>query len=201
MAFNKLAFEAAFTTSIVALATSEKVTRVELATLSRTVLEAWHAVGNVDYANKLLTVLTPVNRKVAVVFFKHFSGFSYDDALGMFTKKSKKRYESAAKECVTWLEDPLNNIWTWAGRNIEIEQKKFDADAITKYMTSALKKAAGAGMSQADVMRAIFKAGIQPAALIEAFNAMEYKAKDGDVVEIPADVFGASAPAPADALM
>ena len=94
MSFDKIAFEVAFASALVRLAASEKVTKEDLKTLSRSVLEAWHATGNVSYANKLLAVLSPVNKKTCVVFFRHFSGFSFDEVQGMFTGKSKKRYSN-----------------------------------------------------------------------------------------------------------
>ena len=185
MAFDKAKFEQAFAAAIIALAASEQVTKAELSVLSRTVLEAWHTTGNVDYANKLLAVLSPVNRKVAVVFFTHFSGFSYDEKLAQFSGKSKKRYDEAAKLSAAFLEDPLNNIWTWAGRNIEVQQKEFELSTVTKYVEGALKKADKAGHKQVDVLKAIFAAGITPQSLLIAFNEMAFKDGDGDVVEIP----------------
>lgn len=198
--FDRIAFENAFNKALSSIGDAERVTKEALKTLSRDVLEAWHATGNVAYANKLLLVLTPVNKKVSVAFFKRFSGYSFDDVQGMFTKKSKKRYEQAHKDCMEALTDPHFNIWTWADRHIEVTPKEFDVSAVTKYMTSTLKKAEGNGLTQVDVIRAIFKAGIEPAAIVEAFNEMAFKDTDGDEVEIPA-VFGpAKAPA-GEALM
>lgn len=189
MAFDKLTFEVSFADALLRLAASEKVTKEDLKVLSRNVLEAWHATGQVVYANKLLMVLSPVNKKVAVVFFKRFSGYSFDEVQGMFTGKSKKRYEQAALDCVEFLADPHNNIWTWADRHVEIQAKDFELGAVTKYITSTLKKAAGVGLSQSDVLRAVFKAGVEPSALVAAFNEMAFQDKEGDTVEIPAEMF------------
>lgn len=192
--FNKNAFEALFVQALEALAGSERITKETLKTLSRDVLEAWHATGNVAYANKLLLVLTPVNKKVAIAFFKTFSGYSFDDVQGMFTKKSKKRYENAHKMFMESFADPHWNIWTWAERNIEVQQKAFDLEAVKKYFVNAVKKAEGNGLTQTDVIKQIFAAGVTPAAIVQAFNEMAFEDADGDVVEIPA-VFG-DAPAP-----
>lgn len=199
MAFDKLTFEASFADALVRLAASEKVTKEDLKNLSRSVLEAWHATGQVVYANKLLMVLSPMNKKVAVVFFKRLSGYSYDETQGMFTKKSKKRYEDAHAECVEFLADPHNNIWTWAERHIEVTPKAFELDAITKYFNGAFKKAQGAGLSQSDVLRAVFKAGVEPGALVAAFNEMAFKDAEGDTVEIPLEMFAAEKAPTADA--
>lgn len=189
MAFDKLTFEASFADALMRLAASEKVTKEDLKILSRTVLEAWHATGQVVYANKLLMVLSPVNKKVAVVFFKRLSGYSFDETQGMFTGKSKKRYEAAHAEFVEFFADPHNNIWTWADRHVEIQTKAFELDAVTKYFNGAFKKAQGVGLSQADVLRAVFKAGVEPGALVEAFNQMAFKDVEGSEVEIPAEMF------------
>jgi hypothetical protein len=158
--FNREFFVNAFNAAIEALAQSEQVTKRELRSLSRTVLEATHETGDIQYINKLIAILTPVHKKVAVVFFKHFSGFSYDDGLKTFTKKSKKRYDKAFLEYVAFMSDPLNNIWTWAERNIEIEQKDFDLSKVTVYMKTAMKKAKEQGKTNADVLKAVIAAGM-----------------------------------------
>lgn len=178
--FDKAAFEVAFSTSIIALIGSEKVTKAQLQVCSRTVLEAVHATGDIGYANRLVDVLTPINKKVGTVFFKRFTGFSFDDKLGMFTKKSKKRYEQAHKDSMEFLDDPLNNIWSWAERNIEVTPKEFTLDAVTKGIEGYLKKANANGIEQADVMRAIIKGGITADAILAIMGDIGY---DADVVD------------------
>jgi ubiquinone biosynthesis protein UbiJ len=159
--FNREMFAVAFAASIDALAQSEHVTKRELMHLSRSVLEATHETGDIQYVNKLIAILTPVNKKVAIVFFRHFTGFSFDDKLAMFTKKSKKRYAEAFVQYVQFLADPHNNIWTWAARNIEIEQKEFDLKKVTDYVRNAMKKA-----PQVDIMKAVIAAGITAETII-----------------------------------
>jgi hypothetical protein len=172
--FDKAAFEVAFSTSIIALITSERVTKAELQVCSRTVLEAVHATGDIGYANRLIDVLTPVNKKVCIVFMKHFTGFSFDDKLNLFHKKSKKRYEQAHKDAMEFLDDPMNNIWSWAARNIEVQAKEFTLDLVTKSVEGYLKKANANGISQADVMRAILKGGITSDAILAIMGDIGY---------------------------
>lgn len=172
MDFDQKKFELAFSEALIRLATSEKVTKEDLKILSRSVLEAWHTTGNVSYVNKLLAVLSPMNKKTCVVFFRHFSGFSFDEVQGMFTGKSKKRYEQAHADCVEFLSDPHNNLWTWAERHIEIEKKDFDISAVKKYIAGALKKAQGVGLSQNDILKAVFAGGVEPQAVITVFEEM-----------------------------
>ncbi len=173
--FDKATFEKHFAASIEKLANSENVTRKELKELSRSVLEAWHDTGNVVYVNRLLKVLTPINKKTAIVFFKFFSGFSFDDVMGEFTHKSKKRYDKAHKASVDFLADPHQNIWTWAERHIEVEQKPFSIENVEKFMTRAIKQAAGVGMSQVDLLKAVFKAGIDPQCIVEVMDQLGYE--------------------------
>jgi hypothetical protein len=182
-AFNKQAFESAFAVSILALAGSEKITKAELQGLSRTVLEAWHATGDHSYGNRLIGILTPVNKKVAVQFFLHFSGFSFDDKLGAFAGKSKKRYELAHKESMAFLEDPMNNIWSWADRNIEIVKKEFTLDQVTDGIKGYLKKANKENIPQVDVLRAIFKGGISVDSILALMDELGLEAEETVIEE------------------
>ena len=185
-AFDKAVFESAFGVALIALASSEKVTKENLKTLSRTVLEAVHVTGDIGYVNRLIEVLTPVNKRTAIVYFKHFAGFSFDDVLGIFTKKSKKRYDEANTLSKDFLEDPLNNIWTWAARNIVVEQRAFTLDVVTNNVKMYLQKAKDNGMSDKDVMRAIIKGGITADCIIGIMDELGYDA----VEETPAEKVG-----------
>lgn len=178
MAFDKDKFEPTFNGSLQRIAQSEKTTKEELRTLSRSILEAHHATENVGYINRLIAVLSPVNKKAAIVFFTHFSGFSFDAASGMFTKKSKKRYDNAKVLAQTFLDDPLNNLWTWAERHIEVEQKPFAVEGFEKYMVRAVKNAAAAGIDQVELLKAVFKAGIKPDCIIEVMDQLGYDLKE-----------------------
>lgn len=182
MAFNREQFVEAFGAAIDALLQSEQVTKRELRTISRTVLEATHETGDIAYVNRLIGVLSPVNRKVCIVYFKHFTGFSFDDKLGLFTKKSKKRYAKAFAEYVQFIAEPGNNVWTWAERNIEIEQKPFSVEKFGTYMKGALQKAHDDGVSNADVMRAIIKAGMDADSIIACMESLAQKDEEKEVL-------------------
>jgi hypothetical protein len=186
--FDKLAFETALTRGLKLLAHSERVTREQLRALSRTVLEAHHATEDIGYTNRLLEVLTPVNRKVAVAYFEHFGGFHYDTALARFTKKSKKRYAECVVLADKFLEDPMNNLWSWAERNIEVTKKEFELAQVTAAMGAYLKKATKAGMSQVDVLKAVLAAGITTDSIIAMLDTIEAPAED--VVSQVASHFG-----------
>ena len=184
--FDKKVFDKEFNKRLGQLGRAESSVRAELNVLSRTVLEAVHATEQIGYVNQLLAVLTPVNRKAAVVFFKHFAGFHYDEATRMFTKKSKKRYDQAHKDAMAFLEDPNNNMFSWAERNIEVEQKPFDQASFLKAQHKAfiraVQQAKDNGIDQKELFFAMFKheegkPGLDVNALVAVLEAM-------DVVEV-----------------
>ncbi len=167
--FNRAQFEINFSASIDALQQSEGVTKRELRVLSRTVLEAHHSTGDVVFVNKLIEVLTPLNKRVAIIFFKEFSGFQWDDQMKRFTKKSKKGYDKAHASYVEFMADPNNNIWTWAERNVDIEPKPFDVKKVTKFIESAIKKS-----NQKDVLKAVLDGGIEVETLFALMDELGY---------------------------
>lgn len=109
-----------------AIAAAEKITRVELGALSREALMYVPDSDDIDLVNRLLGVLTPMNRETAIQFFKHFLPWDVEETadgdfsrFGKRTKKTK-RLEKKLAEITEFLSDEENNIWTWAGENIEI---------------------------------------------------------------------------------
>lgn len=181
MAFDKKAFEGKFNAAIKVLTKGENEVRAQLNVLSRTVLEAVHATENIGYVNKLIDVLTPINRKAAIVFFKHFAGFHYDDATAQFTKKSKKRYDQAHADAIVFLEDPNNNLFSWASRHIEVEQKPFDPllfkKQARKNFLRTLQQAKDHGLSQQELFIELFKGeegkpGVDVAAILGVLDSM-----------------------------
>lgn len=172
---DKNQFIAKFEQSLEALAKSEKVTRSELLALSRSTLEALHSDvegirGDIGYVNRLLGVLTPMNRKTAILYFKEFTGFKFDEAKLEFTGKDKKHYEEKKAQCLEFLADPLNNVWSWAERNVEVEKKAFD---INKKAEQFLKQADKEGFKKVDVLKAIMAAGVSVDELIEFMGTVE----------------------------
>lgn len=172
--FTRAQFTAAFNQALDAVRAAEQVTKAELKVLSRDLLTVLHAKGgemegDIQFINALLGVLTPVNRKVGILFFKTFSGFNYSDDTNTFTKKNKKHYEEAREAAGNLLADPNQNIWTWADREVNIEQKPFDLKDVTMFIGKALKKT---NNDQVAILRAVFSAGITPGALQVAMEEM-----------------------------
>lgn len=159
--FDKNVFEKAFNAAITSLTKAEKITKATLQDLSRTVLEAHHATQDISYINKLVACLSPMNKRVAILYFKEFSGFNFDSDELSFGKKNKKGYDEAQQKAVEFLEDPNNNIWSWAARNVEVEAKAFTVDQMKKNLEQLLKKAADANIEQIDVVRTFMEAGLK----------------------------------------
>ena len=79
--FNVNQFFNSFNISIAALKESERVSKDTLRSLSREVLEALHSkedktYGDIQYTNKVLDVLSPMNKRTYVLFMQEFSGFA-----------------------------------------------------------------------------------------------------------------------------
>lgn len=168
--FDKKAFDAQFDIAIETLTVSEKTTKQILRELSRSVLDILFFSEDIGYVNRTINSLSPVNKRVAIEYFKEFSGFMFSKESGAFGKKNKKQFEETKERALEFLADPHNNIWTWAEQNIDISARPFDINAVGKYFSTALKKAAKAGFSDVDVLMQVFASGID----IDAVNkAME----------------------------
>jgi len=179
MAFNKdkfdrAAFDVSFGEAIESIKGAEEITRREVRALSRSVLSALHITENVGYLNKFLEVLTPVNRKAMVIYFQAFTGFHYDSKGEVFTKKNKPAYDEACAKAEKFLDDPMNNFWSYAQREIKVEGKEFSMDAVTKGVEGFLKKAAKNNFSEVDVMRAILKGGISADTIIAIMDDLGF---------------------------
>lgn len=169
----------AINTKIGELAKAEKITKKVLGELSRDMLEyvvvdeAWDS----DAINRLLAVLTPMNKTTATHYFKHFTPFVVDDK-GVFggmpsnkKAKAKAKLESSTA-CTEFLVNEDANIWTWAEANLKIEPKEIDwAKRVTTAVQSAMNEEKG-GMSLSDVMGAVLDAGIGVEDITQALAMM-----------------------------
>ena len=172
--FDIKKLQASFDASIKKLEGAEAIVRETLRELSRDVLHAWHEHENIVYFNKLVQAkMTPVNRKAMLLFLQEFTGFQYSAEKKEFTKKDKALFEEKKAKAIEFLEDPLNNFWTWAEREIDIEVKDWTPEKVTKMIQSSLKKAVKNGFTQADVIKAVLAGGLDIAALADILQGME----------------------------
>lgn len=164
--------------SINEIAAAEKITRTVLAGLSRDMLIYIQDSQDIEAVNRLLGVLTPMNRKVAILYFAHFLPWEQekgpDGTFQRFGKKTKKLKLEAKKalECSEWLETESNNIWTWGDANVEIKQKDLAA-----LLGRAIKKALNGDeksdtppMSMSDVVKTFIAQGVS---VEDLFNGMD----------------------------
>ena len=158
--FDKNQFDQSYKVNVEKLAASEKISKELLRSMSREVLEAHHATGDVAYINGIIAVLSPMNRKMCILFYKEFSGHICNEE-GVFGKKDKKRYDEAHKKSFDGLEDPHFNVFSWAERNVEVERKPFTLGKLQQQMGSLVKKAEQNKISHADIIRAMFANGIE----------------------------------------
>lgn len=173
--FNKEAFAKLFEAAIIAIAGAEKVTKATLQTLSRDILTAHHETQDVGFINRLIGVLSPVNRKVAVLYFETFSGFKYNAEKKEFTSKNKKTYDDALKASLAFLEDPLNNIWSWADREVAVEAKEFDLARLKKSCESLVKKVKDNQLPEMAILENLLEAGLSMDTLIGLMAKIEGK--------------------------
>lgn len=172
----------AINTKIETIANAERVTKQVLSELSRELLEfvVIDDKQDIQPVNRLMAVLTPVNRKVAVLYFKHFMAFMWDEENAKFVGKDKKKWDKKKELVVEFLDAPHNNIWTWADRNIEVEAKPYNASKVSKEIEKAIKN----NISQKDIVRAVLAGGLEMDAFLEVMKEMvkqEEEKKDEEV--------------------
>ena len=141
------------------LKNAERVTKAELGSLSRELLEyvMLDKSYDIDAVNRTIAVLTPMNKKTAVLFFNAFLPFQFDEETNTFGKMQKKHVAKKVEAITTWLEDEGNSIWTWAADNVKVEAKEVDwAKKISKDIT----KAKEAGTDNTAILRAVVEGGL-----------------------------------------
>jgi len=152
---------------IATLAKAEKITKAVLGELSRDMLDyiIMDESYDSDSINRLLAVLTPMNKKTAILFFAHFTPFLVDEH-GVFggMEKNKERKAKAKGKSSELVLDFLANedstIWTWAEEHVKVEQKPVDwYGKLAKDVRSAMDKDKG-GLSMQEVLRAVMDGGI-----------------------------------------
>lgn len=188
------AFDAEFNNAVEQLGASEKITKSLLKVYASLAVQAVHQFQNPAYLNKLRGALTPVNKKVFTEFALYYAGYSFDKDAQAFTTKSKKRYIEAKARWDAFCEDPLNNIWVFADRHIQVERKPFNVQALNDSFKRVWRAAHEANISNVDVIKAMLSVkdgdkGVVFSAqdIADALQAMNDQAPvAGEKVKIPA---------------
>lgn len=166
-----------------AIANAEKITRKELAALSRELLTYVPDTHDIDIVNRLIGVLTPVNRKVAILFFTHFLPWQVEKQDEQFSrfgkmKEKQKQIKRHADLIAEFLKDENQSIWTWADQHIEVEQKQINlADGLEKALGEAINgvdtdKKHGDPLSKAEVLAIVMK-HITSEEMLDALSSLE----------------------------
>ena len=168
-----------------AIAAAEKITRQELGLLSREALTYVVESQDIEFVNRLLGVLTPVNRRASILYFQHFLPWEVEhDKEGNFNRFAKKmqgekKIHKRLELIAAWLADEANNLWTWADDNIEMKQKDFKS-AVARAIKQALKgdeKTNTDPLSVMDLMSAIFEGGVTIDMMMEGIVSKEEQIK------------------------
>ena len=152
---------------ITAISKSEKVTKEQLGLISRELLnyvlvdtEEHAATGDIQPVNKLLSVLTPMNKQTAVLYFSAMLPFAFNKDECKFGLMQKKKRDNAIINAKEFLEVEDNNIWTWAANNVKVEAKPIDwHNKIKRDITKALEAEENA-LTPKEVLMAVLSGGI-----------------------------------------
>lgn len=155
---------------ITAIAAAEKITRASLGEISRELLIYVPDTKDIDLVNRLLVVLTPMNKQTAVLYFKHFLPWEYEEDAVKFGSmmQGDKKIAKRMTMITEFLNDTDNNIWTWADANVEIARVKPDlgmniTEAVNKALAGTKEtrtKEAAEGISKAEALAAFLDANV-----------------------------------------
>lgn len=167
------------------IASAEKITKVKLGIISRDLLMYVPDSADIEAVNRLLSILTPMNKRTAILFFSHFLPWdaerNNDGVFQRFGKKTKgeKKLTRCANDIKEFLSDESNNIWTWADANVEIESKRKDfAGLITRTIEKALEgdeRSNTPALEREKILEAVFAGGVSIEDMMEAIDVMEAK--------------------------
>lgn len=151
------------------IAQAERVTKKELGLLSREIFEYTLEQWDSQVINRLLAVLTPMNKRTAILYFQAFTPFKYVEEAQEFGGIVKANDNKARCEAlmVAFLGSD-GNIWTWAEQHVKVEPKEVDFLAnITKNVKKAIESDKGDG-----VLEAVLAGGVTPADIMAVLAAM-----------------------------
>ena len=160
-------------TRIVALAASEKVTKAELGHISRELLAYVPDSNDIAMVNRLLDVLTPMNKTTAGLFFQAFLPWKYDGKSFGKKLKGEGSIQKKLSSIENFLKDEDNNIWTWAEKTLDITARpKNYASKISKLVKRALSDEKE-GIDARDIIGSVMQGGVNVADLIDIMEAIK----------------------------
>lgn len=162
-------------TAIAGIAKSESNNKERLALVCNGILKHHQAGGHdVGIANRLLSVLSPANKKAVKGFLKAHMPYAYDDSSDVFNGLIKKDRAKAAKieALENWCASD-KNIWDWlADQGVQSRSaaRPYE-ERIEALISKALK--AKEPVTTSGVVQAVLKAGVSIPDLIKALESMD----------------------------
>ncbi len=162
----------------------ERTFKAEMSAISREMIGYIAENGDIDAVNRLLAVLTPVNKEKTRSFFSHHLPYNWDAKTLRFGSKSKNPEVVAKKKKIAdnFLADEKADIWSWvaeqASHKPEAKAKEYE-----KKIEALVKKAIedkDENIPVSAVIRAVIKAGASLAEIMEALMPNDVK---GETVE------------------
>lgn len=179
--------------AIAQVAEAEAITRSALAGLSRDLLLYVPDSQDIECVNRLISVLTPMNKKIAVMYFRAMLPWTVEnDADGNFLRFGKKmvgdkKVKARLAAITTWLSDEKNTIWTWADKNVELKQKDFKAilERAIKKALSGDEKTDTPALSTKDVCAIFMQSDIPLEEMLDAMGDLDKANQDAhDPIEL-----------------
>ncbi|MAQ19377.1 MAG: hypothetical protein CMN30_31830 [Sandaracinus sp.] len=171
------------------IAAAEKITRKKLSILSRDILLYVMESHDIDSVNRLLGVLTPMNKRAAILYFGHFLPWTQEkdkqDVFQRFGKmvKGERKVKAKADAITEWLSDPENNIWLWVEDNVKVDKKKDFAAGVKRAIKQALEgdeKTESEPLTPSQILEAVFESGIGLEDMLLACMEREEKMKESE---------------------
>ena len=185
-------FMVSFAAQLAELSAAERITKEKLKDMSRSLLGALVGapdydallLGDIQFINSVIPILTPMNKKTFVLFMQEFSGFNHEVETCVFTTKVQRDKVKIKERTLAFLEDPHNNIWTWAEKNVKVEKKAFKLEQVTKIIEKAREATEG---NDEAILLAVLDGGISIESLVLVMEHMAQRV-EAEKAEKPAFV-------------
>lgn len=154
-----------------ALAKVETKTKEQLALLCNDLL-AYHMNGGADVrpVNKLVSVLSPANKKVTRLFFQYFLPWRWDSEKETFGGKIKDQDKILKAELAiaSFLKDG-GDIWSWQADHVNIDAKPVN---YAKRVSNSIKLALEKEVDKAALIGALIEGGLSVEDLVKGLEAL-----------------------------
>ena len=158
---------------IATIGNGEMSFKAEMGLASRELLIYIRENGDIDAVNRLMAVLTPVNKDKAKQFFNHFLPYTWEMKANRFGAKTKNKDVVSKKDKLTdeFLASKDATIWTWyqdQKANEPVAKPKEYEKKIEALVKQAIDANKDDHIPVSAVIRAVIKAGTSLAEIMAA---------------------------------